>query len=59
MQGFTYSELRQLHKKKRRGVSYNEAIECRIEEIDDDLYVSEHFLKIPFLYALQPEMRGI
>lgn len=58
-QGFTYSVLRQLHKKTRKGVSYHEAIDNFIYEIEDELYISEHFLKIPFLKALQPQMRDL
>lgn len=55
-QSFTFSVLKKLHKKRLRLNSYKLAIDELINEIDDDLYIHEHFLQIPLLEALRKQI---
>jgi ribosomal protein L25 (general stress protein Ctc) len=55
-QGFTNSVLRKIFKKKTRLGDYTSAINELINEIDDELYIHEHFIQIPFLRALNEHL---
>lgn len=55
-QGFTNSVLKKIFKKKTRLGNYTSAISELINEIDDELYIHEHFIQIPFLQALNEHL---